>query len=718
MDFEKKVSQLIEDIPVPRELRPENIAIMLKKATSSNNIKTPASPIKMKADPKIKVFRMTASIAACVALVFGITALFNEDSTSLPIGYLESGGEIKEAESYSDVYKVIQDVFVKNGTVFEDEDIPYAKPVKPILNPKEVPDPPKDATDADMNTIVEYSIASEQVEGVSQADILRTDGNNLYYIANNALYVVSADNGKMTLLSKTSKSEVFPIEMYIEGDRLTVISNEKLEIPYIAKDPAADTTPTDTATTDSTDTTDTVQPADTESSAISEPADSSVSDTESTAETTAATGTASPHTTVPLEELSVPTSITQTNVVVEVYDISDKVNPKVVTTYKQNGSYVSSKVINNSLYIVSNYARYQTKPLQHSEDLENYVPAYYVNDTKTFIEAKDICLPPKVATTSYSIVAGLNIHNENPLVSIKAVLGNCKSIYALQDLLYLVGNGEPIKNKDNSSITSFKLDNGSITYSANAIVEGSLISSSSMGQFDNSFRIATTTTDSKTEKIYSNIYILSNDLKPMGSISELNPDKKTESVRFNSDKAYLISGQSEPLIAVSLANKSSPSITTEEDRAALLHKYNDSNLLGLGLELDENGKEIGLKLSMFDITGSTELHSTSINGKISGIFSDEVLNRKALYIDSATNTIGVPTVSTGEYGTKNLYYLFTYDTEKGFIQKGTLEYTDIDAAFKFNRGEAIGDVFYALSNGRIVSAQSSDLKVIDILTLK
>lgn len=710
MNFDEKINELINETEIPDCLSPKNIAIMLNQKTADKNIKLSASVISMKSKKKAIRFRSSAAVAACVALALGVTAFVSDNGTALPIGYLESAGEVKEAENYSDVYKVIQDAFVKNGNIIEndpDSTNTQGSPTKTENTPTTEP------TDTDINAVVEYGITAEQVEGVAEADILKTDGTNLYYVANNSLYVVSTNNGKMTLLSKIAVANNYPVEMYIDQNKLTVISNNVVETPYETK--PSETTTKAAGTEAGTVTT--VVSA-TGSSTTAKTSDTSAAASETTGSTS--TKGTSPSST----ETTIPSTILQSNAVVEIYDITDKTAPKLMTTYKQSGNYISSRMIESSLYLVTDYSKYQTKPLENKDDLDNYVPAYYINDVKAYIDAKDISIPTQVNSTGYAIVSGLNVQDENPLASIKAVLGDVKNIYCSASNLYLVGNLASMNEKDSSSITRFTINKGSVAYSANVSVEGKIVNQLSMDEYSSSFRIATTTTDAKTAKHYSNIFVLGTDLKPLGSITNLCADKTVKTVSFSKDTAYIVTNEDEDPVTITLADKANLKQVTDKSTSSYssyLHKYSENRLIGLGNELDKKGNQIGLKLSMFDSSNASdikEISSISLDGNISDAFLDEVIYRKALLIDSTNNIIGIPTVGQGEYGYKNLYYVITYDETKGFVQKGFLEYNDVEQNFEFNRALFSGDVFYALSNGRIVSAQLSDLKVIEALLLK
>jgi len=694
MKFEQKINELINDVEVPECISPENIAIMLRQKTSSANLKPFEPQISMKSKKKAIAFRSSAAIAAGFALVLGVMA-FVKDNPALPIGYLESAEEIKEAENYADVYKVIQDAFVKNGTSKEDNTIEPDQTTASATGTQTKTGQTQNTGDSQKS--ISYDISGSSLNDVAEADILKTDGNNLYYIANGSLYIVSANGGKMTLLSKASSTGTYPVEMYINGNRLIVISNNTVETPYetaISQETAAsETTAAQSETSATSGTT------------AGEEAQKQISEGDKGAQTGGNSKT----------EKKIPSSVLQTNTVVEIYDISDKAAPKIVSTYKQNGSYISSKMQGNAVYLVTSYSGYQTKPLDNKEDLDNYVPAYYINDAKNYIQASDICIPSQAGSTSYAIVSGLDVQGASPLVSIKAVLSNAKSIYFSDSYLYIAGSGNAIGDKNSTLLTRFSIKDGTISYSANASVEGAVINSSAMNENSGNLRLVTLTTDSKSGKRYSNIFILGSDFKISGSLTGICADKTVSNVLFEDGKVVLMSASAQVLAEINLSDNEAKLSKTSSSLPVIYCKYSDDKFAGISGILDKSGNVKSIKLSMYD-SNLKELSSVELDGALPDSFSNDTESKNVLFFDSQSGLIGIPAVSKSEYGFKNLYYLVSYGGD-GLKLKGKLEYNDVEQNSSFNRAIVSGDILYAFSNERIVSAQLSDLKVIEAFGL-
>lgn len=713
---------MIDEAEVPDILSPQNISIMLQKEVAKKNINHTSSAISMNTNKRAKISRYTVAIAACVALALGVTAFVNDNSAGLTVGYTDKDSEVKEAQDYSDVYNVLFDNFVKNGTSFEgvydtstgEKIIDNTTDTVTIVNDNN-----------DNKSVSTYNIEPSLADEIASCDILKTNGNNLYYVSGNSVKVVSTDNGKLSLVKEIT-TENTPVELFIQGNRLFVISNNKVLIPYnVGEQPVS----TMAETTTASETTISV-PSESETSVeeVAASSDSVNTDEEKTTEQTPVSETTpvtseTVVTTHGADLLSgdeipvVPTSVTQLNTVVDTYDISDINNISSVCQYKQNGSYVSSKVINGCIYLVTDHSNYQTKPLENQDDLDNYVPCYYVNGEKKYIDPTSIFIPSKVNSTSYMIVSSIDISSSVNLTAIKAVLGNANTAYFTANELYVTGNANTVNNKPTTSVIKFTLDNG-LNYSSNAIVEGICPSEYFIDRNADNFAIVTNTVTSN--KSFSELFVFNNSLELCGKIALGN---KAQSVRFEDNNVYITFNGSDKCSLVSFADPTNPVISDENLPASVcgLKKYNDNTYLGIGTECDENGKETGTKVTLYSKSenGFTEKASASIEGFINkDTVNSSYIDKESLFIDSEGN-IGIATTVSDQYGIKNMYKILSYSQEKGLEVKYSLEYKDIkNSDFSFNRAFTSGDQMYILSDGRMISAQVSDLKVIDTLLLQ
>ena len=71
----------------------------------------------------------------------------------------------------------------------------------------------------------DHSTTNTQVEGVDEADIIKTDGRYIYMLSRDVVHIVKA-GGTMELAAKVTLEEGnYPQEMYVDGDRLVIIGS-------------------------------------------------------------------------------------------------------------------------------------------------------------------------------------------------------------------------------------------------------------------------------------------------------------------------------------------------------------------------------------------------------------------------------------------------------------------------------------------------------------
>jgi len=82
----------------------------------------------------------------------------------------------------------------------------------------------------------EHSTTNIQVAGVDEADIVKTDGEYLYVVSANDVYILRAyPPVNATVLSKIVLNETYGVEIYVKGDKLAVLGNYQFALtrmPY------------------------------------------------------------------------------------------------------------------------------------------------------------------------------------------------------------------------------------------------------------------------------------------------------------------------------------------------------------------------------------------------------------------------------------------------------------------------------------------------------
>jgi hypothetical protein len=155
-------------------------------------------------------------------------------------------------------------------------------------------------------------------------------------------------------------------------------------------------------------------------------------------------------------------------------------------------------------------------------------------------------------------------------------------------------------------------DPGAPVYVASGSVPGFLLNQFSMDEHEGHLRVASTTAPDGwwwTEESESLVTVLRRvgaNLVEVGQVDGLGPGERIFAVRFMGDLGYVVTfRQTDPLYTLDLADPTAPEAVGELKilgYSAYLHPAGDGRLLGLGQDADEEGRTKGTQLSLFDVT--------------------------------------------------------------------------------------------------------------------
>ena len=172
------------------------------------------------------------------------------------------------------------------------------------------------------------------------------------------------------------------------------------------------------------------------------------------------------------------------------------------------------------------------------------------------------------------------------------------------------------KELEKTVIHKIAVKNGALEYKTYGEVTGQVLNQFSMDERNGYFRIATTKNrtwsrfENESQESYNNLYVLDGDLKVVGVLENLAEGEKIYSVRFMQNRAYMVTfKQIDPLFVIDLSNPKNPKVLGElkiPGYSDYLHPYDDTTLIGLGKDTGESewgGVRVkGLKLSLFDVS--------------------------------------------------------------------------------------------------------------------
>ena len=207
---------------------------------------------------------------------------------------------------------------------------------------------------------------------------------------------------------------------------------------------------------------------------------------------------------------------------------------------------------------------------------------------------------------SYNIISTINISDTSEGVKTKVIAGQNAEIYMSTDNLYMTSHMYqsydfrcPANARcmvpwyprgQNTLVHQISVDGDDLQYQNSNIVPGSPLNQYSMDQHEDKFRIITQT---RYPELATNLYILNkSDLELHGMLGSIEPGEQFKSSRFIGDKLFLVTfKQVDPLFVISMSDGQNPKILWElkiPGYSTYLHPYDESHLIGLGYDTFEN----------------------------------------------------------------------------------------------------------------------------------
>jgi uncharacterized secreted protein with C-terminal beta-propeller domain len=451
---------------------------------------------------------------------------------------------------------------------------------------------------------------------------------------------------------------------------------------------------------------------------------------------------------------------------VYIFDIADKSNITVKRHVEFEGSYISSRKIDDTVYLVSSKRIYTYEPL----------PMYYdskIEDLSPVSGCVNVMYYPRITEDiSYLTVAGIPVADENAEVSKQVVLGSGDNVYASTSNLYVAENkynyGWRYYSSENSdeetTVHKFSLNNADVKYVASGKVPGTILNQFSMDENDKYFRIATTLGDvwSTDPPAKNNLYVMDENMNKVGSLEGLAPGEKIYSVRFMGDRAYIVTFKKvDPLFVIDTSNPKLPKVLGKlkiPGFSDYLHPYDENHIIGFGKDaVDASEDEVssrsldfawyqGMKVAMFDVTdveNPKELHKVVIGDR--GTDSPLLWNHKALLFDKAKGFMAFPvkvaevsdalkndpTTPANTYGDYVFQGAYVYDVSiaDGFTLRGTItqydenEIKDKSGSYWYGNKDIeriiyIGSNFYTISSETVTANKMTDLSEVKRVDLK
>jgi len=548
------------------------------------------------------------------------------------------------------------------------------------------------------SSVPEFSTTNIQVEGVDEADIIKTDGEYIYVISENNITIVKAyPPAEAEILSQIRVNGTLA-GMFINGDRLVVFEQKS---PYYMYRTLSD---------------------------------------KPTAESYIWRAVIKVYN---IADRANPVSMRNVTVDGGYFD-SRMIGDYVYAVINQPAYYFEGEVplpkISSDDFVkeISPLDIYYSNVSDYGYSFTTIVAVNVQNDTQ-----EPTVQPFLFGATSNMYVSTSNIYitllNTTNIIQ-PAVLGQPNIPQTLEKTI----------------IHRIHIENGEITYASTGEVPGYVLNQFSMDEHNDHFRIATTTGEvwgwgQSTSK--NHVYILDSGLNTVGRLEDLVPGEKIYSARFMGDRGYLVTFKKiDPLFVLDLSDPEDPKVLGELEITGYsdyLHPYDETHIIGIGKEtIEGEGGNFawyqGVKISLFDVSdvgAPKEIAKYEIGDR--GTDSPILSDHKAFLFDKSKNLLVIPVtvaeIDPAKYpGDVPPYaygdpvwdgaYVFHISLEGGLTLQGRITHFD-DAAelmksgyyyhspYSVKRSLYIDDVLYTISDRKIKMNSLLDLGEIGELDL-
>ncbi|HID25469.1 MAG TPA: hypothetical protein EYP23_03290 [Thermoplasmata archaeon] len=554
----------------------------------------------------------------------------------------------------------------------------------------------------------DFSETNVQVEGVDEPDIVKTDGEYIYLVADQIVYIVKAYPWKdASVMSKISINDDISIKaVFINRDKLVVFGSSYRYPTGVSENKCCWWHSVTTTVVNIYDTTDKKSP----------------------------------------------------KLVKNVESDGVYFDARMIGEYV----YVITIEYTHNIYRVINGDETINIPEIKVNGVSKKIPVsqiYYVD------------IPEDDYTFTHMLAVNVNNGNQD-VTNIGFLMGIAQTIYVSQHNIYLTSTKydylQPVmpnifvQPRESTVIHRISIKNGDVYYAAQGEVPGRVLNQFSMDEYNGFLRVATTAGSVWGGKSRNNIYILNQELNRVSELEGIAPGERIYSARFMGTKAYLVTFKKvDPFFTIDLSDPYNPKILGElkiPGYSDYLHPYDENHIIGIGKDTVEAigyQKEMrkpgfawyqGIKIALFDVTDfehPRETAKTVIGDR--GTDSPVLRDHKALLFDREKDLLVIPVtvyeideITKEQYDgyTGNIYGEFTFQgayvyqvtAENGFEFKGRIThrdenepsnkyywYWDCDSTIK--RSLYIDNVLYTVSEKMIKMNDLNSLEELNTVEL-
>jgi uncharacterized secreted protein with C-terminal beta-propeller domain len=334
--------------------------------------------------------------------------------------------------------------------------------------------------------------------------------------------------------------------------------------------------------------------------------------------------------------------------------------------------------------------------------------------------------PPQVSSLGVLSVLHLDLNDNGPITA-TGVMADGWTVYASATSLYVAQTSNWwwwgwAPQEMTTTIHKFELDPADanpVSYVASGQVDGWLLDQFALSEHDGHLRVATTEFDwwwgtTANDEPASLVTVLADDgegtLRQTGRLGGLGPGEQIYAVRFMGDTGFVVTfRQVDPLYTLDLSDPSRPTVVGELEvtgYSSYLHPIGDGWLLAVGMEADEEGRVLGLSVSVFDVRDLAEprlAHRYVVEGdEDSWSWSEALSDHHAFTYHRGV--LSIPAYISGPEGRFSGLIVLAVDPESGISELGRIDHLDLagdDYGAWMRRSVYIEDAVYSLSSAGV-----------------
>ncbi|RDU37110.1 hypothetical protein DRW41_10530 [Neobacillus piezotolerans] len=542
-----------------------------------------------------------------------------------------------------------------------------------------------------------YSETNNQVQGVDEADLVKTDGKHIFQAEENEVRIIhAAPEEEMKLLSKISYNREFmPYQLFLHEGKLVVIGHQYHNIPQPYEQVVKDAK---------------IAPIMHSAKAI-------------------------------------------------IYDVKNPAKPVQVREVELEGGYVSARKVEGIVYLVTrHHPEYWLLRENEAIDIRPKYSDTASKPSEQIVSYDEINYFPESKEPNYTMIAAIDLNHHGKKAAVTTYLGSGEQLYMSKENLYLAianwaerprGDWNRLTAPD-TTIHKFSIKGMDVEFQGSALVQGTVLNQFSMDEHDGYFRIVTTKGYAWDDNSPSSnaLYILDKNLKPAGKLESLARGERIYSARFMGDRIYMVTfKETDPLFVIEASNPAKPKVLGElkiPGFSNYLHPYDENHIIGFGhdtkfVAAKEAGAQPiiltdGVKISLFDVSDMSnpkEKFTKIIGGR--GTHSPLNHDHKALLFNKDKGLFAFP-ISVYQNNKANEYdqifeyqgaYVYSIDPEKGFTLQSKITHMDSEKPSIYEEYNTeikrllyIGDTLFAVSPEKITSHDLKSYRQIGALGLR